>query len=389
MLINDAVAALVPEVVAWRHRIHATPELGFEEHETARFVADTLRGFGLDVTEGVGGTGVVGTLRAGTSTRAIALRAELDALPIVEHTGLPYASRTRGVMHACGHDGHTAILLGAAKLLSESKAFDGTIHVVFQPAEEVLGGSRRMLEDGLLQRFPVEGVYAIHNWPGLPAGTIAVRPGAMMAAVDDFDLRFTGSGCHAAMPHLGDDPILAAGAFITAVQRIASRATDPQTPVVVSVTQIRAGTVNNIVPGEVWMQGTCRFFAPELSDRCAALVRETAEGIARAHGVAAALDYRKGYPPVVNSAAGAAVAAAAAERAVGADKMHRDFTPSMGCEDFAFLVGTAGGAYAWIGAGAIGSRRGLHGDLYDFNDDIVPVALRYWVSLVETALAPR
>ena len=388
MLHNDAVAALTPEVIAWRRDIHERPELGFEEHQTARFVAAKLRSFGLEVHEGIGGTGVVGVLSAGSSRRAIGLRAELDALPVTEMTGKAYASKTKGVMHACGHDGHTAMLLGAAKLLSETRSFDGIVYFLFQPAEEVLGGSRKMMEAGLLDRFPVDNVFAVHNWPGLALGTISTREGPMMAAVDDFDVRFSGTGCHAAMPHLGDDPILAAGHFITSLQRIVSRTIDPQEPLVVSITQIRAGTVNNIVPGEVWLQGTCRFFEPAQSDRCEQLIGRIAKSIAEAHGIKALLDYRKGYPAVVNTPRAVTQALAAARSAVGSGQVSTDFKPSLGCEDFAFMVQAAGGAYAWIGAGEVGSRQGLHGDQYDFNDEIIPIGLRYWLELVAQALGP-
>lgn len=386
MLHNDPIAALAPEVVAWRHRIHAHPELGFEERETARFVADQLRSFGLEAHEGIGGTGVVGVLRGGSSSRAIGLRAELDALPVVERTGLPYASKKEGVMHACGHDGHAAMLLGAAKILSQSPAFDGIVYFVFQPAEENEGGSLRMIEDGLFRRFPVEAIYAVHNWPGLPLGTIATRVGPQMAAVDNFELRFSGMGAHVAMPHLGDDPILAAGAFIGAAQRIVSRAVDPQMPLVVSLTQVHGGNVGNIVPGEVWLQGTCRFFDQRLSATCERLLRDIAQGVASAHVVAAALDYKRGYPPLINTPGAVAVAAEAAEAAVGRAHVSTEFSPSLGCEDFAYMIRAASGAYAWIGAGDVGPGEGLHGDRYVFNDAIVPIVLRYWTSLVEKAL---
>ncbi|PZR88800.1 MAG: amidohydrolase [Stutzerimonas stutzeri] len=386
MLHNDPIARLTPEVVAWRHHIHANPELGFQEIETARFVADKLRSLGLEVQEGIGGTGVIGTLRSGSGKRAIGLRAELDALPVIERTGLPYASRKEGVMHACGHDGHSAMLLGAAKLLSESPDFDGTVHFIFQPAEENEGGSMKMIEAGLFERFPVEAVYAVHNWPGVPFGTIAARAGAQMAAVDNFELRFSGLGAHVAMPHLGDDPILAAGAFIQGVQRIVSRAVDPQTPIVVSLTQVHGGNVGNIVPKEVWLQGTCRFFDPALSDLCERLIGEIADGVAASHGVTAALDYKRGYPPVINTAEAAALAAQAAAAAVGPDNVSTEFKPSLGCEDFAFMIRAAGGCYAWIGAGEVGPGEGLHGDRYVFNDSIVPHVLRYWQNLVAGAL---
>jgi hippurate hydrolase len=386
MLHNDPIAKLTPEVVAWRHHIHANPELGFREVETARFVADKLRSFGLEVQEGIGGTGVVGTLRSGSGKRAIGLRAELDALPVIERTGLPYASRKEGVMHACGHDGHSAMLLGAAKLLSETPDFDGTVHFIFQPAEENEGGSMKMIEAGLFERFPVEAVYAVHNWPGVPFGTIAARTGPQMAAVDNFELRFSGLGAHVAMPHLGDDPILAAGAFIQSVQRIVSRAVDPQTPIVVSLTQVHGGNVGNIVPKEVWLQGTCRFFDPALSDLCERLIGEIAQGVAASHGVSATLDYKRGYPPVINTTEAAALAAQAAAVAVGPENVSTEFKPSLGCEDFAFMIRATGGCYAWIGAGEVGPGEGLHGDRYVFNDGIVPHVLRYWQNLVAGAL---
>ncbi|MCP4559973.1 MAG: amidohydrolase [Bosea sp.] len=386
MLHNDPIAKLTPEVVAWRHHIHANPELGFQEVETARFVAEKLHSFGLEVQEGLGGTGVVGTLRSGSGKRAIGLRAELDALPVVERTGLPYASKKDGVMHACGHDGHSAMLLGAAKLLSETPDFDGTVHFIFQPAEENEGGSMKMIEAGLFERFPVEAVYAVHNWPGVPFGTIAARAGAQMAAVDNFELRFFGLGAHVAMPHLGDDPILAAGAFIQSVQRIVSRAVDPQTPIVVSLTQVHGGNVGNIVPKEVWLQGTCRFFDPALSDLCERLIGEIAQGVAASHGVTATLDYKRGYPPVINTAEAAALAARAASAAVGPENVMTEFKPSLGCEDFAFMIRAASGCYAWIGAGEVGPGEGLHGDRYVFNDGIVPHVLRYWQNLVAGAL---
>lgn len=386
MLHNDPIAKLTPEVVAWRHHIHANPELGFQEIETARFVADKLRSFGLEVQEGIGGTGVVGTLRAGSGKRAIGLRAELDALPVIERTGLPYASTKEGVMHACGHDGHSAMLLGAAKLLSEAPDFDGTVHFIFQQAEENEGGSMKMIEAGLFEHFPVEAVYAVHNWPGVPFGTIAARAGAQMAAVDNFELRFSGLGAHVAMPHLGDDPILAAGAFIQSVQRIVSRGVDPLTPIVVSLTQVHGGNVGNIVPKEVWLQGTCRFFDPALSDLCERLIGEIADGVAASHGVSATLDYKRGYPAVINTAEAAALAARAASVAVGPENVMAEFKPSLGCEDFAFMIRAAGGCYAWIGAGEVGPGEGLHGDAYVFNDGIVPHVLRYWQNLVAGAL---
>lgn len=385
---NDPVAALTPEVVGWRQLIHSNPELAFREEETSRLVANELRSFGFaEVHEGIAGTGVVGILRNGSSTRSIGLRAELDALPVLEKTGLPYASRRPGVMHACGHDGHAAMLLGAAKLLSGSRAFDGIVHFVFQPAEENEGGGRRMIEDGLFKRFPMEAMYAVHNWPGLKLGTFAARIGPQMAAVDTFQLTFEGTGSHAAMPDLGDDPVLAAGAFIQAVQRIVSRTVNPQTALVVSLTQLHGGNVGNIVPGRVWLQGTCRFFEPAYSAHCEKLIGEIAQGVAMAHGLEAVLEYKRGYPPVINTEAATARATRAAAIAFGPENVLTEFSPSLGCDDCAFMIREVGGCYAWIGTGEVPAGEGLHGDHYVFNDAIVPQVMRYYVTLVEQTLA--
>ncbi|TIQ34397.1 MAG: amidohydrolase [Mesorhizobium sp.] len=384
---NDKVEAIVPEVVGWRQAIHANPELGFAEHETAAFVAAKLKEFGLTVHTDVSATAVVGTLTKGASGRAIALRAELDALPIKEAANVAYASRKDGIMHACGHDGHTAMLLGAARLLAESESFDGTVVFVFQPAEEVLGGGKKMIEDGLLRRFPVEQVFAVHNWPGFPEGHIGMRAGPQMAAVDDFEIVFRGSGCHAAMPHLGDDPLLAAASFVTAIQRLVSRSVDALSPAVLSVTQIHGGRFNNFVPGEVKVEGTCRFYDPALSDHCSAEIERVAQACAAMHGASAELTYKRGYPPVVNPAAGAALAALAGADTVGAERVATDFQPSMGCEDFAFLLqGVGDGAYVWIGAGDVGLGAGLHGDRFVFNDAIVPIGIRFFLNIVQRAL---
>ncbi len=388
MTANDQVTRILPEVALWRQRIHANPELGFQEHDTAAFVAETLRSFGLEVHTDVSATAVVAVLRKGSSGRSIALRADMDALPIQEKAAVAYASRNPGVMHACGHDGHTAMLLGAAKLLAEEVAFDGTITFVFQPAEEVVGGGRRMVADGLFRRFPAEQVFAVHNWPGFPAGHIGVREGPQMAAVDDFTVTVTGKGAHAAMPHLGDDPILAAASFVTGVQRVVSRGADPAKALVLSITQLRGGRFNNFVPTEVVIEGTCRFFDASLGAHCREEIERVAKGVAIAHGLDLSLDYRPGYPPVVNTKAGVAAAAAAVKEALGAERLARDFAPSMGCDDFAFMLGAVPeGAYAWIGAGEVAAGEGLHGDRYVFNDEaVLPAGIRYWIALARTTL---
>lgn len=387
MLVNDPISALIPDVVAWRRHIHANPELAFQEVETARFVADRLRSFGLDeVHEGLAGTGVVGVLRCGQGGGAIGLRAELDALPVLERTGVDFVSRREGVMHACGHDGHAAMLLGAACLLSRTRAFDGTVYFIFQPAEENEGGGLRMIEEGLFNRFPMDAVYAIHNWPGLAEGRIAARVGPQMAAVDTFEVTFSGHGAHAAMPHLGDDPLLASAAFVQAVQQIVSRSVDPQAALVVSLTEVHGGQAGNIVPNRMALKGTCRFFQPDLSDHCHAALERIASGVATAHDITAHLTYRRGYPPVVNTRDGVDQALRAAAAAVGVDQLVQDFAPSLGCEDFAFMIREVGGCYAWIGAGDAGAGEGLHGDRYGFNEAIIPVGLRYYQALVEQAL---
>jgi len=386
---NDLIDEKSGEVIALRRAIHAEPELGFQEYKTADLVAARLTDAGLEVHRDITDTAVVGVLHNGDSPRRIMFRAELDALPIQEKSGVAYASRVDGRMHACGHDGHTAILLGAAELLARTREFNGTLLFVFQPAEEVLGGGRTMIEAGLLQRFPADQVFSLHNWPGFPEGAFSVGPGPRMAAVDDFTVTFSGTGSHAAMPHLGDDPLLAAALFVAAGQRIVSRSVDPQSALVLSFTQIHGGSINNIVPTEVRVEGTCRFFNPAYSDLCEAELTRIAGGIADTQKVSHSLDYRRGYPAVVNPENGAATAKAAVQRFAPADRVIEAEPASMGCEDFSFLLNAVGdGCYVWIGAGDVGPGAGLHGDRYVFNDALVPSALRFWTELAAGAL-PR
>lgn len=387
---NDPIVEKTREVIDLRHRIHERPELGFQEVETAGLVAERLAAAGLEVHRDVTDTAVVGVLRAGTGSRRAMFRAELDALPVTERSGVDYASRVDGVMHACGHDGHTAMLIGAAEILAETRGFDGTLYLLFQPAEEVLGGGKRLVEAGLLERFPAEAVYSLHNWPGFPEGAFAVGAGPRMAAVDDFSVTFSGRGSHAAMPHLGDDPLLAAADFVGTAQRIVSRSVDPQSALVVSFTQIHGGAINNIVPSEVVVEGTCRFFEPTYSEHCAAELARLAEAAARGHGVDAAVDYRKGYPAVINPDDGSDAARQAAAAVAPPDRVIADAPPSMGCEDFSFLLNAVGaGGYVWLGAGPAEPGAGLHGDRYVFNDAIVSDGLRFWVELAARALPPE
>lgn len=384
---NDFVDAVLPDVIKWQQHIHRNPELGFRETETADFVAGKLESFGLQVHRDVSETAVVGVLTAGNGDRCIMFRAELDALPVTEATGLPHSSHFDGVMHACGHDAHTAMLLGAAKLLSENPNFDGTVYFVFQPAEEVHGGGKKMVADGLLDRFPAESVFSQHSWPGVKEGAVIVTKGPIMAGVDDFTLTFKGTGAHAAMPELGDDPLVAAAEFVTSAQRIVSRTVNPRTALVLSFTQLHGGRINNIVPADMEVQGTARYFDPALSDHVEAQIMRTAEGVAGASGIGYKLDYRKGYPAVVNSVEGAAIVKRAAESFLPNELVITDEPPSLGCEDFSYILNAVGGgAYIWLGAGEVGARAGLHGDQFVFNEKLFPVGVRMWLALAETAL---
>ncbi|MCK6450282.1 MAG: M20 family metallopeptidase [Alphaproteobacteria bacterium] len=388
MPIINRIAEFHADMKAWRHDIHAHPEMAFREHRTSDLVAKKLEEFGIEVARGLAGTGVVGTLRCGTSDRAIGLRADMDALPIREKTRSAHASTHDGVMHACGHDGHTTMLLGAARYLAETRNFDGVVHFIFQPAEENECGGQKMVEDGLFARFPVEAVYGMHNWPGVPVGSFGVRAGPIMAADDKFEITITSRGAHAAMPHLGDDPIVAAGALIGAIQTIVSRTANPQDEVVVSITQVHGGNTWNIVPEEVVLRGTCRYFKPELRKVLEDALLRVSQGVAAAHGVATAFSYYKPIPPAVNAEAPTKNAVRAAVMVAGDANVRRDVVPSMGCEDFGFMLAARPGCYIWIGNGPIVDGVGLHSSRYDFNDDILPLGASYWSKLVESVL-PR
>ena len=391
MPINNRIAAFQDDMTAWRRDIHAHPELGFEEERTSEIVATKLAEFGITVHRGLGGTGVVGTLKGlGTgSGRAIGLRADMDALPMPEANDFDHASRHAGKMHACGHDGHTAMLLGAARYLAETRNFDGTVHFIFQPAEEGLGGAKRMIEDGLFRQFDCEQVYGLHNWPELPAGQIAVHPGPVMAAANQFEIHVTGHGAHAAMPHRGIDPVLVSAHIITAAQSLVSRGTNPADSAVVSITVVEAGTAANVIPDSARMLGTMRTFSEEnhrrIQEQFARLVSSIAEGL----GAKAELRFRPGYPATVNSEPEARVAAAAAARVVGEENVVWAPAPTMAAEDFGYMLKERPGAYIWLGHGGHrGPSCRLHNPHYDFNDAILTTGASYWASLVETIL-PR
>lgn len=374
-------------MAGWRQQIHAHPELGFEEYRTADLVAGKLESFGVDVHRGMAGTGVVGTLRAGRSRRAIGLRADMDALPMAEANDFPHRSRVDGCMHACGHDGHTTMLLGAARYLAEHQQFDGSVHFIFQPAEEGLGGGDAMVREGLFERFPVQAVYGMHNWPGIPEGSFAVRPGPMMASADFFELTVTGSGCHAAMPHLGQDPVVAAAQLVGALQNIPARYLSATDPVVVSVTRIHGGSADNVIPDQVVLGGTVRALSVAARDAVEPAMRRVAQGICSAAGTQFELSYRRAFPVTVNHPEETQIAAAVAGELVGDEQVLGDRPPSMGAEDFAFMLEACPGAYVWIGNGPGDGGRVLHSPNYDFNDNILPLGAAYWVGLVQKTLA--
>jgi hippurate hydrolase len=376
------------EHTAWRHDLHEHPEIAFEEHYTSDFVARRLADMGLAVDRGLAGTGVVGTLRAGSSEESIGLRADMDALPIIEQTGLPYASQTPGRMHACGHDGHTTMLLAAARYLASTRRFNGQVHFIFQPAEENEGGGRVMVEQGLFERFPCREIYGMHNWPGMNVGQFAVRPGPIMASFDIFEITVHGRGSHAAKPHLAVDPILIAAQIVQALQSIVSRNVDPMDQAVVSVTQVSAGDTWNVIPESAVIRGTTRSFRAPVQDVLERRTREIAEGVAAALGGTAGVRYERRYPPTVNDEECTARAAAAARGVVGADHVDVNPQPSMGAEDFSFMLRHRPGCYIWAGNGPTSGGRLLHNSHYDFNDELIPVGAAYWVQLVETLL-PR
>jgi amidohydrolase len=388
MPVINRIADFHEEMTAWRRRLHAHPETAFAEHDTAAFVAERLESFGIAVERGIAGTGVVGTLRGATpGPRAIALRADMDALHITEENRFAHASQAPGRMHACGHDGHTAMLLGAAKHLAETRNFAGTIHFIFQPAEENEGGARAMIAAGVLEKYPVEALFGMHNWPELPVGQFAIRPGPMMAAFDIFEITIKGRGGHAAMPHLTVDPIVAAAQLVSGLQTIASRNTDPLEGAVVSVTQIHGGDTWNVIPETVVLRGTARAFSPDIRHRIETALRRIAQGACQGCGAGLELRYERRYPPTLNAPAQTEMAAAAAAAIVGAGNVERALLPSMGAEDFAFFLEKKPGAYIWIGSGTAATGGMLHSPHYDFNDAILPLGASYWVRLAETALA--
>jgi amidohydrolase len=388
MNILPKLEALRPVLTQIRRDLHAHPELAFGEQRTSDVVARELASCGVEVHRGLAGTGVVGTLRSGSGKRSIGLRADMDALPIQEANSFEHRSRHDGKMHACGHDGHSAMLLGAARHLAETRNFDGTVHFIFQPAEEHGGGGCVMIEQGLFEKFPMDAVYGLHNWPGLDVGHFALMPGPMMASVDQFDIAVRGHGAHAAMPHLGVDPVVAGAAIVQALQSLVSRGIEPVDPAVLSVTQFHAGDAYNIIPAEAVLRGTVRTFKAATRDAMEAGIRRVCENTAAAHGAKAEFRYERGYPSLVNWPEQTEIAARVLTEMVGAERVHQKFPPTMGGEDFAYMLQAKPGCYVFMGNGQGAGIPGcmLHNPGYDFNDAALPVGASYWVRLVEHCL---
>jgi hippurate hydrolase len=389
MPIVNRVADLQPDIQAWRRDIHENPELLYEVHRTAAFVADRLKEFGCDeVATGLGRTGVVGVIKGKKSAgkgdiRVIGLRADMDALPIHEETNLPYASKTSGKMHACGHDGHTAMLLGAARYLAETRNFAGDAIVIFQPAEEGGAGADAMIKDGLMDRFGIEQVYGMHNSPGLPVGSFAIRPGPIMAATDEIDIRITGLGGHAARPHLCIDSVLVGSQVITALQTIVSRSIDPLESAVISICEFHAGHARNVIPQTAELRGTIRTLTPRVRELVEKRIREVVAGVAQITGATIDLDYKRGYPVTVNHAAQTDTAIGVAKEIAG-DANVMESPPLMGAEDFSYMLEARPGAFIFCGNG---DTAGLHHPAYNFNDEAIVYGTSYWIKLVENTLA--
>ena len=382
---NKEIDDLVAPLVSFRRDIHANPELAYEEHRTAKKIAEALSELGLEVHTGIGRTGLVASLKVGNSDRTIGLRADMDALPIHEETGLPYASRHPGVFHGCGHDGHVSMLLGAAQHLANTRRFDGTVHFIFQPAEEGEAGARAMIEDGLFERFPCDRVFAFHNWPDLPAGTISTRSGPIMAAADKFEILVEGRGGHAAKPHQTPDAILAASDLVTQLNSLVSRRISPMSTAVLSVTQIEGGSSHNVLPAAVRVVGTVRTFDADVQDRIEESLRLVAEGVAVASGTRMTVNYNRYYPATINNAQAVEEALKAAAGVAHAEVAPH---PAFTSEDFGFMLQACKGAYIWLGQGRGDNDVPLHHPHYDFNDDVLATGIRLHVALVERHLAP-
>lgn len=394
MNLIDPIVQFQAEIQQIRRDIHAHPELCFEEHRTSEVVAQKLEAWGIPIIRGLGGTGIIGVLKNGTSERAIGMRADMDALPMQEINTFAHTSKHDGKMHACGHDGHTAMLLGAAHYLSKYKEFDGTVYLIFQPAEEGGGGARRMIEDGMFEKYPMDAVFGMHNWPGAAVGTFGVTPGPMMASSNEFEVTVRGKGAHAAQPHKGIDPIIVAIQMAQSWQTIVSRNASPLESAVLSVTQIHSGSATNVIPDEATLIGTVRAFSTEMIDLIEKRMHTIAEHTAAAFDAQVDFRFKRNYPPLINHAKETAFAAEVMRSVVGTDNVDAQVEPTMGAEDFSFMLQAKPGCYAFLGNGDGGHRDmghglgpcNLHNPSYDFNDDLLPIGATYWVRLAEAYL---
>ncbi len=389
MPLVDAIEAHRHELTRWRRDLHAHPELGFEEQRTSDFVAAKLEEFGVQVHRGVGGTGVVGVLRMGNETRAIGLRADMDALPIVEDNDFAHRSRHDGRMHACGHDGHTTMLLGAAKYLAETRNFRGQVHFIFQPAEEGIGGARAMIEDGLFRDFPCDSIFAMHNAPGMPVGCFGVKEGVVAAAGAFFDIDIKGRGAHGAHPDHSVDPVVAGAQLVTALQSVVARNVRPAEAAVVSVTQFHAGDAYNVIPATARLSGTVRTFKKSVMTTIRERLTDLAHGVAAGFGATAAVNFRTVFNPVVNDREAAETAAGVCTELAGEERVRRDLAPGTGSEDFSFMLEEVPGCYLLIGNGDGDNARPVHNPGYDFNDDALPLGASFFARVVEKQLAEQ
>ena len=387
MIVSNSINQMFEEMKAWRQELHSIPEIGLEEYETSKYIKSKLSEFNIEFKDGYANTGIVARVKGsqGESDKSIGLRADFDALPMPEKNEFEHKSTNEGMMHACGHDGHTSMLLGAAKYLSENNDFDGSVYFIFQPGEEGFAGGQKMIQDGMFDDFKIDEVYALHNWPELPIGSIGVNNGPMMAAVDEFDIVVKGRGGHAAIPQLAIDPVVIASQIVLAVQTIVSRSTDPVDKALISITKINGGTAYNVIDDSVKLGGTVRTFKPETRSFYEKKLKEISAGIAKANGAEAEVDFHltNKYPPTINSKKESVFAANVAKKVFGDFQVDTDIDPSMGGEDFSYLLEKKPGAYLYIGQGDDNHKAHLHTTKYDFNDNLLPVGVNYWVELVK------
>ena len=391
MIVSNSINQMYEEMKIWRQDLHRIPEIGLEEYETSQYIKSKLSEFKIEFKEGYANTGIVARIKGsqGNSDRSIGLRADFDALPMPEKNDFDHKSTKEGMMHACGHDGHTSMLLGAAKYLSENNNFDGNVYLIFQPGEEGFAGGEKMIQDGMFNDFKIDEVYALHNWPELPLGSIGVNSGPMMAAVDEFDIIVKGKGGHAAIPQLAIDPVVIASQIVLAVQTIVSRSTDPVDKALISITKISGGTAYNVIDDSVKMGGTIRTFKPETRAFYEKKLNEISSGIAKANGADADVEFHltNKYPPTINSKKESEFAANVAKKIFGESNVNTNIEPSMGGEDFSYLLEKKPGSYLYIGQGDENHKAHLHTTKYDFNDNLVPVGVNFWVELVKEYFA--